>query len=757
MVTKTENEVEAGTACALPSLLVRGTPRWHVALAAVGVAVLALAAYAPIFSGDYQFLNVDDNEYVTDNPNVKAGLTRESLWWALTASHSHNWHPLTWMSLQLDWQLFGSNPHAFHVTNVLLHAANAVLLFFALRSLTGAVWRSAVVAAFFAVHPLHVESIAWVAERKDVLSTLFWMLTIWAYSAYAAQPGWGRYLLTLMLFALGLMAKPMLVTLPCVLLLLDFWPLRRLNFRTASGGRQPPVGAQQGADAPRSPAFAAGWWGLVKEKLPFFALVAGCSLLTLRAQQDIMQSLEYLPLPYRLANVPLAYLRYIGMMFWPMPLAVYYPHPGPDITFGLAAAATGLLLALTVLVLWQAPRRPYLVVGWLWYLGTLVPVIGLVQVGRQAYADRYTYIPLIGVFFLLTWGACDFLGRLRLARAAAVAVVAGLVACCLLLTWQQLPVWHDSATLWKHALAVSPSGIAYQGMAMALEKEGRIDEARRQYDEAIRYDPSATSYYYVGVFLAKHGFLDEALKHFARSLELYPDQARAHHNMGLILLEQGNLDEAHEHLAEAIRLDPNFALAHTNMGRLLMKKGKLEEAWQHSSEALRLAPDSADGHYYMGLVLERQGKFREAEGQMIQALKKKPRSANARFHLGVINAGLGRSRDAAQCFSAALQSDPNHVEAHTSLGALLAREGQLTAGREHLHAALSRDPRNNRAHFNLGLILELEGQTAEAHRHFTEAVAADPKDAEARRHMEAVESQPLREQFRVLPAGVPSP
>ncbi len=701
----TGNEIEAKTASELPSRIVPDSPQWHGALAAVGVAVLALSAYAPIWSGDYQFLNVDDDEYVTENPHVKAGLTKASLWWALTKYHSHNWHPLTWMSLQLDWQLYGWNPRGFHITNVLLHTANTVLLFFALRSLTGGVWRSGVVAAFFAVHPLHVESVAWVAERKDVLSTLFWMLTIWAYSWYAARPGWGRYLLTLVLFALGLMAKPMLVTLPCVLLLLDYWPLRRLNL--GQGGIRPLLESAL---------------PLLKEKLPFFALVFGCALLTLGAQQDIMQTLEYMPLSYRLANTPLAYVTYIGMMFWPMHLTVFYPHPGPSISLVQAAAATGVLVSLTALTLWQANRRPYLLVGWLWYLGTLVPVIGLVQVGRQAHADRYTYIPLIGLFLLLAWGAHDLLGHRRHLRMATLAATAGLMAACLALTWRQLPVWQNNTTLWQHALGIIPSGIAHQGLAKTLEKEGKIDEARREYAEALRCDPSWVAHLGVGAFLAKHGWYDEALEHFAKSLELYPEHPFAHFDIGYILLNRGKLDEAQQHLTEAVRLDPNFA----------------------------------DGHYYLGLALERQGKFREAEGELIQALRKKPSSANARFHLGVICAGLGRSRDAVQCFSAALQSDPNHVEAHTSLGALLAREGQLTAGREHLLAALSKDPRNARAHFNLGLILLQEGQLVEARRHFADAVAADPNDAEAHRHMEAVESQPGREQFRVLPAGVPS-
>lgn len=666
----------------------------RVALVAAALAVLAWAAYAPIWFDKYDFLNVDDNEYVTENPQVQAGLTGPSVWWALTKFHSFNWHPLTWMSLQLDWQLYGPNPFAFHVTNVLLHAVNAALLFLALQSLTGAVWRSAIVAAFFAVHPLHIESVAWVSERKDVLSTLFWILTLWAYASYARRPDWRRYLLTLTLFALGLMAKPMLVTLPCVLLLLDFWPLRRLS---------------------------AGWRRLLGEKLPFFVLTAGSCLLTLRAQQHIMQPLESLPLLYRFANVPLAYLAYVRMMFWPVPLAIHYPHLGSDLSLVQAGAVTGLLLALTALALWQARRRPYLLVGWLWYLGTLVPVIGLIQVARQSHADRYTYIPLIGLFLLLVWGMYDLLGQRRWAWAAPV--VAALGAACLLLTWRQLPVWRNNTTLWKHALAVCPSSVAHQNMARLLEKEGRIDAARREYDESVYCRPSVQDYNNVGDFLLKHGLLDEAAEQYTRSLRLFPNQSPAHNNLGVVRLQQGKLDAARRHLAEAIRLNP----------------------------------DLANAHYCLGLVLERQKQFREAEVELMRALRSKPGSANARYHLGVALAGQGRSYEAADWFAAALQSDPNHIEAHTSLGALLARQGKLADGREHFRAALSRDPRNARAHFNLGLALALEGQQTEARRHFADAAAAAPNDAEARRYLQTAEPKPRGDKFRLLPQAIPSP
>jgi tetratricopeptide (TPR) repeat protein len=734
----TENEGERKTAAEQPSLPGTDGAPGRASLVSLCLAALALIAYAPIWGGGYQFLNVDDDEYVTTNPRVQAGLTRASLWWALTAYHSHNWHPLTWMSLQLDWQLYGNKPLGYHVTNVLIHTANTVLLFFVLRKLTGALWRSATVAAFFAVHPLHVESVAWVAERKDVLSTLFWLMTLWAYAAYTVRPGWSRYLLTLVLFALGLMAKPMLVTLPCVLLLLDYWPLGRWD--TGHGGIRPLLVS-----------------GLrpIGEKLPFFALVGGASVLTLQAQQDIMQPLNFLPMSYRLANVPVAYLAYIGKMFWPMHLTVYYPHLGPSLSLGVAVTAAGLLLVLTALTLWQARRRPYLAVGWLWYLGTLVPVIGLVQVGRQAYADRYTYIPLIGLFLLLAWGTYDLLGR-RLARRTAAAAGGGLLAACLLLTWRQLPTWRDDETLWHHAMTVIPSGIAHQGMAKAWEKQGKIDKARREYLEAVRSDPNFLAHNDMGVFLARHGWSDEALEHFAQALALFPDYAKGHFNMGQILLNQGKLDEAQQHLAEAVRLDPDFAT----------------------------------GHYYLGLVLERQGKFREAEVELAQALRGNPGSANARYHLGVVAECQGRSQEAAICFRSALKVDPKHVEAHTSLGALLARDGQRAEGQAHLLAALSGDPGNGRARFNLGLVLELDEEFVEACQRFAAVIAADPNDAEAhhqlgttlsrlgkvqeaKSHLAAASrlrkrsegpgespnlalDRPPHERLRVLPRGVPS-
>jgi tetratricopeptide (TPR) repeat protein len=646
-------------------------PPQHTPVLALLLGALALCAYAPIVAGDYQFLNADDDEYVTANPHVKGGLNGPDLRWALTALHANNWHPLTWVSLQLDAQLFGGhNAGAFHRTNVLLHAANTVVLFLVLRALTGAVWRSAVVAAFFAVHPLHVESVAWVAERKDVLSTLFWLLTVAAYAGYAARPGIDRYLLVVTTFAIGLMAKPMLVTLPCVLLLLDYWPLRRWR-----------PGRWSAAGDPGAPSFAPASPGrLLLEKLPLAALAIGCCVLTLHAQQGIMQPLDYLPFPYRLGNALLSCTAYLGKMLVPMGLAIYYPHPGTAVSAWQAVVAGVLLLALTGLVLAAATRRPYLAVGWLWYLGTLVPVIGLVQVGLQARADRYTYIPLLGIFIALTWAARDLVAGRRGAPLAAAAAGTLLVAVCTALTWLQLPSWRSSRTLWERDLAVTAeSAIAHEGLAKALEQEGQFEEARREYAAAIALGPDARRHTDYGIFLGQHGRSDEALAAFDAALALSSENQLAHYSAGLVRLRQGKLDEAQRHFLDVIRLNPGYG----------------------------------GGHYQLGVVLARQGKPGEAEEQFAEALRSNPRHANTLWQLGLAQESAGHLEEARASFEAALRSEPGHAEAHHALGRLLLRQGRLAEAQRHLTEAVRLNPRSAEARADLATVRQRQGQPDE--------------------------------------------
>jgi protein O-mannosyl-transferase len=586
--------------------------------------------------GEHQFINLDDDVYVYENPAVRSGLTAQGFAWAFTTFTAANWHPLTWLSHMLDMQLFGLNAGRHLYTNLVLHILNTLLLFFALRRMTGAVWRSAFVAALFALHPLHVESVAWVAERKDVLSTFFWMLTLVAYARYAERTeSWGRYLLVIAGLALGLMAKPMLVTLPFVLLLLDYWPLNRLRWQSADGLR--------GLLTKALP--------LVREKLPLFALIVASSIITSLAQQagGAVKSLNRFPLSVRLSNVAVSYASYLGKMLWPSGLAVYYPYER-TLSFGKVIGAALVLLSITALVIYAARRRGYLLTGWLWYLGTLVPVIGLVQVGEQALADRYTYVPLVGLFLMIVWGASDLMNGWRWRRVATALAAGGLVAVLCVLTWRQLGYWRENVTLYEHTLNVTANNYVIQtnlGYALSDDekyvKAGRRAEGIAHLQEALRIEP----YFFeahnsLGAALTKENRLDEALEHFEIALRLQPNVAKVHSNMGAALGMQGKLDEAAAHLNEALRLDPNYPNTHLNLGIILIGQGRNAEAVQRLAEAVRLQPDSAEAHNAYGYALQTQGQLTEAIEHFKLALNLYPGYPQAQNNLRKAQAQLSQ-------------------------------------------------------------------------------------------------------------------
>jgi protein O-mannosyl-transferase len=496
-------------------------------LIAVALVALDLIVYAPV--RHFDFVQLDDPAYVTENPQVLKGLTGESVVWALTTGHAANWHPVTWLSHMLDVQLFGVAPGAHHAVNLLLHIVNTLLLFGILLRLTGATWRSAFVAALFGVHPLHVESVAWVAERKDVLSTLFWMLTTWAYVAFARAPRseaassasrgrrTGLYLLALASFSLGLMAKPMLVTLPFVLLLLDWWPL----------GRWTP-----GRPLDREAHPVRNIWPLVREKVPLFALAAASSVVTVIAQQrgGAVSTLETNPFGLRLQNAVVAVVAYLRDMLWPAGLTVFYPFPESVPGWQLAVACL-VLLAISAAVFRLARREPYLPVGWLWYLGTLVPVAGLVRVGLQARADRYTYVPLIGVFIMMAWGAASVAARVRVLRHGIPVAAAAGVLVCALAAREQVGYWKDNVTLWTRATMLTlhvDQYEAHMSLGTSLGNQGRIDEAGRHFAEAVRLRPqSDAARYSLGLALAKTGRAAEAADEFNEALRLNPGNEAA--------------------------------------------------------------------------------------------------------------------------------------------------------------------------------------------------------------------------------------
>jgi Flp pilus assembly protein TadD len=553
------------------------------------------------------FVNFDDPGYVIDNPNVKAGFSAASLWWDLKATECTNWHPLTWLSLQLDYELYGLEPWGYHLTNLLLHTANGVLLFWLFSGMTGAVWRSAAVASFFALHPLHVESVAWISERKDVLSTLFALLTIWAYWAFVKQPSLVCYLVMFATYALGLMAKPMLVTLPFVLLLLDYWPLGRMN--DEPGMTKQVQGKDQRAGALGSSSFIfhlssfARLWDLISEKLPLFVLSASCCVITVLVQQPTQMISPTL----RVMNAVLAYIDYIRLMFWPHPLAIFYPYRS-EVSPQRALGAGLLLTTITILVLWTARRRPYLPVGWFWYLGTLVPVIGLLQVGYQAMADRYTYIPLVGMFIMLAWGLADLAAVLPRSRAVLAGALALLLIGCMLVTWNQMGYWRNGATLWQHALEVTNDNwAAHINVGVVLQRENHLDDAMTHFQEALRLKPdSAHGHRALGAAFKRLGRTDEAIAEYREAVRLEPYTAEGQYGLGVVLGDKGEREESIAALREAIRLKPEYPEAYNNLGVALARQGKFVEGRAALEEAIRLKPDYAPAHRNLGVLLEKQ-------------------------------------------------------------------------------------------------------------------------------------------------------
>jgi len=574
---------------------------------------------------NFDFLTLDDEEYVTENPHVQVGLTAKGVLWAFTTMHASNWHPLTWLSHMLDGVLYGLSPGGHHLTNLLFHITSTLLLFWLFKRMTGGLWRSGWVALLFALHPLHVESVAWVSERKDVLSTFLWMLTMWTYVAYANRPSQGRYGLVFLSFALGLLSKPMLVTLPFVLLLVDYWPLRRFPTEPAKN-----LYDSQSKTSLRSVAFHLIW-----EKVPFFVLVAVSSVLTLVAQRGAIASLEVIPLGTRIANALISYVCYIGKTIWPSGLAVQYPYSSQFPMWEVAGAAL-ILVGVSVWVIWEGRRRPYLGMGWSWYLGTLIPVIGLVQVGAQAMADRYTYVPLIGLFIMMVWGISDLLAGWRYQRALLSASALLLITVLTFLTRTQLQYWSNSVTLFKRSLNVTVDNYL-----------------------------SHNSY---GVVLARKGKNEEAITHFTEALKLRPNFAKAHNGLGVALSRQANYQEAILHYNEALRIKKDYAEAYNNLGVALARQGKVQEAFIHYKEALRIMPLSVDAHYNIGNLFGLQGNYQEAIYHFTEILKIKPNDVEVHYNIGVALAEQGKNEEAITHFTEALRLKPNFSEAHFSLG-----------------------------------------------------------------------------------------
>jgi tetratricopeptide (TPR) repeat protein len=632
------------------------SPRFLVFCLSVGLALTTSIAFFPALRNN--FVNFDDNTYVYENPKVVAGLTRSGIIWAFTHFHSSNWHPLTWLSHMLDCQLYRLNAGGHHFTSVLLHAVVAILLFIVLQEMTGAIWRPAFVAAVFAIHPLRVESVAWISERKDILCGLFFMLTLAAYAKHARSPSLGRYLVVVLLYASGLMCKPMLVSLPLVLLLIDYWPLRRLT------------------DLPSARR-------LFIEKLPLIGLAGLSCFVTLFAQQSTTVSIDHIPLAWRVGNAAVACMIYIVQMVWPLHLAPFYPHPAdeqlaPGVTDQLPAwqivLAIVAIVGISIAAVLRRRERPYVFTGWFWYLIMLGPVIGIVQVGLQAHADRYTYLPQIGLYILVSWSVAHLVawrragGRILTAAAAIVLVSLTLIARA------QVRYWHDSETLWKHSLAVTEDNdFPHFGLGDVYFARGELDKAIAEFRSALYLRPhSPYAHNDIGLVFAKMGQLDEAVDHFNAAIRILPILPTVHYNLGNALLQRGQTDDAIKEFERQLALQPDHAPARCNLAIALLNQGQLNQAIAQYERTIELRPDYAEAYYGLGNCYLEQGNPEKAAQQYEQALKLSPRLIEARNNLATILCQKGEIDRAISELEEAIRIQPDNIDALNNLTWILA-------------------------------------------------------------------------------------
>jgi protein O-mannosyl-transferase len=700
-------------------------PTQYTAVVVCGFLLLAVAI---VFGQTvhHAFIKFDDPQYVYENPHVISGLTAEGIAWAFTTSHASNWHPLTWLSHMLDCQIYGLAPGGHHLTNALLHAATTILLFLVLRRITGEFWPSAFVAAVFAIHPLRVESVAWVSERKDILSGLFFMLTLWAYVNYVRHSfSITRYLAVIVLFALGLMAKPMLVTLPFVLLLLDYWPLGRMMSSTAEN--RPYSGSWQ------SERFSI-FMRLVMEKVPLLVLAGVSCSITLWAQSKaIAAANEHVSLSLRIGNAAVSYVAYLGQFFYPVGLAVLYPHPGLGLPMWKVAAAILVLMALSGGVIALRRQCPYLLVGWLWYLGMLVPVIGLIQVGLQAMADRYTYLPQIGLSIALTWGVMYIVRSWPYRRwacgIASVLVVTALLGCA----WRQTTFWYDGGTLWAHALAcTSQNYVAENNLGVILLDSGQVQKAMACIERSLQINPNnAETENNMGSVLVESGRLKEAIEHYQQALRLKPEYPDGHYNLGIALVKAGSLKEAIKQFQEALRLNPDYYEALYNIGFTMEKLGQPNEAIKYYQQALRLNPNYPDAQKNLGISLLNAGRLQEAIEYYQQVLRIKSDFTEVRNNLGLALADAGRLQEAIEQFQLAIRLKPDYINSYNNLGNTLAKANKPQEAIEQFQQAIRLKPDYINSYNNLGNTLAKINKPQEAIEQFQQALRLKPDFTEA--------------------------
>lgn len=637
----------------------------------------------------YGFISFDDYQYICTNHHVQKGITLETILWAFTSSHASNWHPITWLSHMMDVSLFGMQAGMHHLINVIFHLLNSILLFLVFRKTTDKVWQSLAVAVLFALHPVHVESVAWVSERKDVLSTFFWMLTMLAYVRYVRSANVKRYLFVLLFFSLGLMSKPMLVTLPFVLLLMDYWPLKRFTLDARNS---------------RHVRSKLPFIHLVVEKMPLFILAATSSIITFLVQKSGKAVVTFADFSFgeRFANVVTSYVGYIWKMIWPYNLAIYYPYPASFSTLNFTASIL-LLLIITIIIVKFCTTHPYLITGWFWYLGTLVPVIGLVKVGSQAMADRYTYVPFIGLFVITAWSIPNLIKKGKYRNQVVALSSICIVLCYLISSWIQVRYWKNSIELYKHALSVTENNVAVlNNLGIDLMKQKEFKQSLNYLKKAEKIDPNLSFIWInIGNTLMEMGQHDDALSYFFKAIEKESNNIGAYRKIGLTLQHLGQFDKAESYLKKAIQLDPGSAIGHADISLLYLNHGKMDKAINHIRKAYEVAPQYYEINYNYGLIMEK----------------------------------IGNTEKAMAHYYKTLEGNPDHVEAHINLGSILARKKMIQQALSHFSKAVHIQPDNAQAHNNLGTAFAASGKIEEAIMHYKRAIQINHRDADAHNNL----------------------
>ncbi|MGA2635472.1 MAG: tetratricopeptide repeat protein [Terracidiphilus sp.] len=688
---KRSPEAATGKSALVPSATYKP---WQVAVVCFVLALSTLLTFQGVRHNG--FLTYDDMDYVVQNRDVHQGVTIESIQWAFTTFRVSNWHPLTWISHMVDWSLYGNNPAGHHLTNLFLHTTNSILLFLLLLYMTGFLGRSAMVAFLFALHPVHVESVAWLAERKDVLCAFFFLATLLAYAWNLRKPSWKRYLLVVCAFACALMSKPMAVTLPFTLLLLDIWPLRRISF-------DPEACAQ----------WFSSFWKLCLEKWPLFIMAISSSIVTYIAQRagHSVALLEELPLWQRTLNAAIGYCRYLLLTFWPNPLTAYYYYDVVHIQYAAAILSIAALALITIACWHFRKDKPYCLVGWLWFLGTFVPVIGFVQVGEQFMAERYTYLPLIGIFIAVVWLIGEAVSKSPNLRIATQLLAILVIAACAVRSYAQVKIWKDNITLFSHVLQVDPRGaLSNFSLGMAYENAGKLAEAQDYVDRSLLYNSTKPL----------------ILSYSAYCMMQLMGQTHDWSNLPLV----------GQRLEAALRLDPNFRDALNNMARWSLLMNKPQDAETYSRRTLAVAPNFQPAQLFLADALRAQDKLDEAAREYRQVLANDPNVFDAHNNIGIILEKEGQKQEALKEFELSLSINPNQAMPHSRIGVILIEAHQIPAAVAEFTKAVRLDPASPHAHDDLGVALFQLGDYEKAIEQFRDAITIDPTYAGARQNLD---------------------